>query len=345
MAYGVKPTRIDREGYPLPDEVSISGTVSGDAIDWDSAPGMLGFDQWKQPVRVATTASITIATALNAGDTLDGVTLAAGDRVLVKDQGTASQNGIYIVDASPYRAPDLDEDAEALGAVVYVIAGTDNAATIWTLTNTSAVTVGTTAQTWAQIGDGGGGAGGSVTLEVVALSGAAVTVDYATATWWDITLTAACTLTITNPPADQTVGQLHLVLRQGGSGSYAVTWPASVDWPDTDGTGGGAAPTLHTVVGAQDVIVLTTFDGGLTWGGSYDSGGAAVAALDDLTDVVITAVADGDVLTYETGTSKWVNAVPAAASTTHWEPLMASGSASPLETSDGLDWIFVEVPN
>ena len=54
-------------------------------------------------VRCATTANITIATALNAGDSIDGVTLAAGDRVLVKNQTTASQNGIYIVSDSPAR--------------------------------------------------------------------------------------------------------------------------------------------------------------------------------------------------------------------------------------------------
>src|SRR3990167_8472596 len=46
-------------------------------------------------VRAATTANITIATALNNGDTLDGLTLADGELVLVKNQTTASQNGIY----------------------------------------------------------------------------------------------------------------------------------------------------------------------------------------------------------------------------------------------------------
>lgn len=152
MSDGVKPTRIEREGYALPDEVSIDGDYAGDDVDWDSSPGMLGFDQWKQPVRAATTASITIATALNNGDTLDGVTLATGDRVLVKDQGTASQNGIYIVGATPARASDMDEDLEVFGAVVYVAAGTANASTLWTVTNATAPDVDTDAITWAQFG-------------------------------------------------------------------------------------------------------------------------------------------------------------------------------------------------
>ena len=55
----------------------------------------------------ATTANITISTALNNGDTLDGVSLSTGDRVLVKNQNTSSQNGIYVVGASPARADDL----------------------------------------------------------------------------------------------------------------------------------------------------------------------------------------------------------------------------------------------
>ncbi len=55
-------------------------------------------------VRAATTANITIAGALNNGDTLDGVTLATGDLVLVKDQTTAAQNGVYVVGATPVRA-------------------------------------------------------------------------------------------------------------------------------------------------------------------------------------------------------------------------------------------------
>lgn len=152
MSDGVKPTKIEAEGYALPDEVSIDGDYTGDDVDWDSSPGMLGFDQWKQPVRAATTASITIATALNNGDTLDGVTLATGDRVLVKDQGTASQNGIYVAGTTPARAPDMDDDLEVLGAGVYVIAGTANVGTLWTVTNTAATVVGTDAINWAQFG-------------------------------------------------------------------------------------------------------------------------------------------------------------------------------------------------
>lgn len=101
-------------------------------------------------VRVATTANITIATALNAGDTIDGVVLAAGDRVLVKDQTAGAQNGIYVAGAAPARSYDMDSGTEVLGALILVLAGTANAGTIWRATNATTPTLGTTAIAFAE---------------------------------------------------------------------------------------------------------------------------------------------------------------------------------------------------
>lgn len=98
---------------------------------------------WHQPVRVATTADITIATALNSGDTIDGVTLATGDRVLVKDQTADEQNGIYIAGATPARSEDGDASEEILGSLVYVIEGTANGGKVFRNTNTSAIVIDT----------------------------------------------------------------------------------------------------------------------------------------------------------------------------------------------------------
>ena len=81
----------------------------------------------KQSCQVATTANITIATALNSGDSIDGVTLANGDRVLVKDQSVSSQNGIYVVGDTPVRADDLATGAAAAGAFTFVESGSTNA--------------------------------------------------------------------------------------------------------------------------------------------------------------------------------------------------------------------------
>lgn len=85
----------------------------------------------KEAVRVATTAAGTLASDFENGDTVDGVTLATGDRILIKDQSTQSENGIYVVQASgaPVRATDFDEVSpidEINGVYVAVQEGTDN---------------------------------------------------------------------------------------------------------------------------------------------------------------------------------------------------------------------------
>ena len=117
---------------------------------------------WKQPCRVATTANVTIATDLNAGDTIDGVVLVAGDRVLVKDQTTGSQNGIYAAGVTPARDYDMDQDGttsvpaeEVIGALVYIVAGTVNAGKLFRNTNATAPTLGTTALTFSEIAAAG----------------------------------------------------------------------------------------------------------------------------------------------------------------------------------------------
>lgn len=107
----------------------------------------------KQSVRAATTAPINLATDLEDGDTLDTtVTLATGDRVLVKNQNTASENGIYVVQASgaAVRATDFDSNAEVTpGAFTFVEEGTLNADSGWVLTTNGTINVGVTNLTWA----------------------------------------------------------------------------------------------------------------------------------------------------------------------------------------------------
>ena len=115
----------------------------------------VGLD-FKDSVRVATTGNITIASDLNVGDTIDGVTLANGDRVLVKDQSTASQNGIYTAGASPARATDADADAEVTaGLFVFVEEGTANSDNGYVLSTDGTITVGSTALTFTQFSGAG----------------------------------------------------------------------------------------------------------------------------------------------------------------------------------------------
>ena len=112
----------------------------------------------KDSVRVATTANGTLSSAFANSQAVDGVTLATNDRILLKNQTTGSQNGIYTVNASgaPTRATDYDASSEVTGgAFVFVEEGTTNADSGWILTNNGAVTVGTTALTYAQFSSAG----------------------------------------------------------------------------------------------------------------------------------------------------------------------------------------------
>ncbi|MCG8292238.1 hypothetical protein [Pseudomonas entomophila] len=103
----------------------------------------------KRAVRVATTGPI----ALSGLQTIDGVALATGDRVLVKDQANASQNWIYNAAGGAWaRALDASDNAECTpGHLIIVQAGTTYAGSMWQLTNTAPPQVGTTALTFAQL--------------------------------------------------------------------------------------------------------------------------------------------------------------------------------------------------
>lgn len=108
---------------------------------------------WKVPVRAASTANVTLA---SPGATLDGVSLAAGDRLLLKNQTAAADNGIYVwtAGATPLvRAADADGGGELNpGTAVSVTEGTANADKVFMIVSDAAITVGTTAQTWGQLG-------------------------------------------------------------------------------------------------------------------------------------------------------------------------------------------------
>ncbi len=123
---------------------------------------------------VATTANITISTALNNGDTLDGHTLSTNDRVLVKDQNTATENGIYIVGSSPTRADDFAVGSDAAGAFVFIEQGGTNADNGFVCTsNKGSAVVGTNNLTFAQFS----GAGQITASDGLSKSGNTLSVD------------------------------------------------------------------------------------------------------------------------------------------------------------------------
>ena len=106
----------------------------------------------KASCRAATTANIT----LSGAQTIDGVAVIAGDRVLVKDQSTAANNGIYVAAAGSWsRAADADTWAELVGAFTFVEDGTVNDNSGWVCTSPAGGTLGVTAVTWEQFSGAG----------------------------------------------------------------------------------------------------------------------------------------------------------------------------------------------
>ena len=116
----------------------------------------------KDAVKVATTANGTIGSAFANGQTVDGVTLATNDRILLKNQTDASENGIYVVNASgnPTRSDDANASNVAgtevtTGMFVYVTHGTANAGNGFVLTTTGTITLDTTNLTFTQFSGAG----------------------------------------------------------------------------------------------------------------------------------------------------------------------------------------------
>jgi peptidyl-tRNA hydrolase len=101
----------------------------------------------------ATTANVNLTNGLEAGDTIDGVTLVAGDRVLVKDQSTASENGLYLAVSSgaASRDPEHDTIAELSGGMVVVNQGSTNDNKIFLCTTDNTGSVGSTSITYSQV--------------------------------------------------------------------------------------------------------------------------------------------------------------------------------------------------
>ena len=125
----------------------------------------------RSTVRAATTANITIASALNNGDSLDGVTLANNDLVLVKDQSSAEENGIYVVGSSPARDDLFDSYEEHPGSLIAIEEGTANADDLYLCTSNTGGTLNTTAINFTKIIPGAGGTVTSVATAGLATGG------------------------------------------------------------------------------------------------------------------------------------------------------------------------------
>ncbi len=222
---------------------------------------------WKQAARAATTVAGTLATSFENGDTVDGVVLATGDRILIKNQAAPAENGIYVVAASgaPARASDADAGAELVNATVYVSEGTANADTQWTCTTNAPITAGVTSLAFAQISTAGtvfasaaeyrAGTEPAKALapdqlwasaaDVALTPGTNVALDLATG--FNFTLAMGGNYTLDNPTNTKPQsGVIEIV--QDGTGSRTLAYGTSWEFA------GGTAPVLSTAAGAKDLL-------------------------------------------------------------------------------------------
>ena len=144
----IQDNAIDNNKLDLSANYTFTGTLAAGTPSADSdvaiksyVDGLVAGLHWKKAVAAATTANIT----LSGTQTVDGVSLSAGARILVKDQTDATENGIYVVDSGAWsRADDMDVASEFPAAAVFVTAGTVNDNLGFVCTNDSDPTLGTT---------------------------------------------------------------------------------------------------------------------------------------------------------------------------------------------------------
>lgn len=253
---------------------------------------------FKRSVKAATTANIT----LSAPQTIDGISVVAGDRVLVKNQTAPAENGIYVVAAGAWtRATDADAASEIGAAVVAVDSGTANGGELWTTNFKTTDTLGTTAMNWYEVLYNTGTWGISVTGS----AGSAATLTTSRSLWGqsfngsaDITAPLLPAAGAVGAPAFSTSGDTN-------TGMY---------FPSADNLAFSTGGTLRLQVnnGSVDVKNQLLRSGNLsliawtTSGSAFDS---AAATYTDTTTAAAGVVASRAVNTFNTPTLASSNAI------------------------------------
>lgn len=143
-------TDIDLKGNKL---LAVGdGTADTDGVNLAQVRQFIRNLDWKQSVRVASQANVTIAAP---GASIDGIALSVGDRVLLKAQTSGAENGIYDWQGSAVpmtRSADADANAEVTAGMVVIIEDGSNADQLWLLTTNNPITVGVTVLSFARLG-------------------------------------------------------------------------------------------------------------------------------------------------------------------------------------------------
>ena len=285
---GVRTNTLDQMAAPTGavslNSQKITGladpTADADAANKGYVDGVAQGLDVKDSVVATTTANGTLSTAFANGQSIDGVTLQTGDRILIKNQSTASQNGIYNVNASgaPSRATDMATGANAAGAFVFVEQGTVNAENGFTCTSdTGSAVVGTNNLTFAQFsgagqiiaGDGLDKSGNTLSVDLKANGGLVIE-----STEIAVKLDASSitgTLAIGDGGTGATTATAALTAL--GLSNYAKTLIDDADAAaarTTLGLGSIATQAANSVaITGGSITNLTTFDGITIDGGSY----------------------------------------------------------------------------
>ena len=285
---GVRTNRLDQLTAPTSavslNSQKITGladpTADADAANKGYVDGVAQGLDIKDSVVATTTANGTLASAFANGQSIDGVTLQTGDRILIKNQTTASQNGIYNVNASgaPSRTTDMATGSNAAGAFVFVEQGTINAENGFTCTSdTGSAVVGTNNLTFAQFsgagqviaGDGLDKSGNTLSVDLKA-NGGLVIESTEIAVKLDATSITG-TLAIGDGGTGAT--SATAALTNLGFSNYAKTLIDDADAAaarTTLGLGTMATQNANNVaITGGSIINLTTFDGITIDGGSY----------------------------------------------------------------------------
>ena len=285
---GVRTNTLDQMAAPTSavslNSQKITGladpTADADAANKGYVDGVAQGLDVKDSVVATTTANGTLSSAFANGQSIDGVTLQTGDRILIKNQTTASQNGIYNVQASgaPSRTTDMGTGSNAAGAFVFVEQGTVNAENGFTCTSdTGSAVVGTNNLTFAQFsgagqiiaGDGLDKSGNTLSADLKANGGLVIE-----STELAVKLDAS-SITGTLAIGDGGTGATSATaaLTALGLSNYAKTLIDDADAAAaraTLGLGSISTQAANSVaITGGSVTNLTTFDGITVDGGSY----------------------------------------------------------------------------
>ena len=285
---GVRTNTLDQMAAPTSAVAMNSQKITGladptgdnDAANKGYVDGVAQGLDVKDSVVATTTANGTLSSAFANGQSIDGVTLQTGDRILIKNQTTASQNGIYNVNASgaPSRTTDMATGSNAAGAFVFVEEGTVNAENGFTCTtDTGSAVVGTNNLTFAQFsgagqiiaGDGLEKSGNTLSTDLKANGGLVIE-----STELALKLDASSitgTLAIGDGGTGATTATAALTAL--GFSNYAKTLIDDADAAaarTTLGLGSIATQAANSVaITGGSITNLTTFDGITIDGGSY----------------------------------------------------------------------------